>query len=138
MHEYEAYPMQEHDISLGLLTGHSNDRNGLLRTPEETQTTSIPSMLDLNLDHVDDDTSVTHADMTPPSLLSDIPFLDSPQVLTKLSFKPDESSTSAKQGFRTRLVQRLLGRSSKWTTSWRLQSVIIGFFLLCRCNSVDQ
>ena len=74
---------------------------------------------------------------TPPQRIqiSHQPAPISPQYPVEPSSTPSQSSTPAKQGPKEKLAQPLLGRYSKWKSSWRLQTTVIEFFLLGRCNT---
>lgn len=133
MHEYEACPSQEQDTIPGPMQRPDN-QDVLQTTTKESEISSIRASLDPSLTHPDDNGSTTHPDITPASFPSHAPLSVPPEP----SSTPGQSPTPVKQGSKEKLVQPLLGGYSKSKTSWKLQTTIIGFLSLGRCNTATR
>lgn len=109
---------------------HSNDREALFRMTDDSESTFIQSSPDLNPNRLDDNAFAVHANIESAALSSNDPYPVATQIPTEPSSTISQSLTHVKQGSKERLVQPLSGGYSKWKASWRLQTTVVGLFLL--------
>jgi hypothetical protein len=118
MHEYAACPLQDRHLTPARLNQGSNDRqphHGLTEGSEDAQNRSS---LDLSRGYRNDNLASSTSSLAQAESL-DTPGQSSPSE----AFPPPTR----------RLGRNFSGGYSRWKTSWRLQTVIIGFFLLGIC-----
>ena len=104
-------------------------RYGINTTTGDSEISSIRSSIDPSLTRPDENGSTTNSGIALASFPSHAP----PSIPPEPSSTPSQSPTPAEQGSKDKLVQPLLGGYSKWKTSWKLQTTIIGLVSLGRC-----
>jgi hypothetical protein len=118
MHEYAACPIQDRHLTPARPNQGSNDRQPHHGLTEGSEDAHNRSSLDLSRGYRNDNLASS------TSSLAQAESLDTPgQSLPSEAFPPPTR----------RLGRNFSGGYSRWKTSWRLQTVIIGFFLLGIC-----
>jgi hypothetical protein len=123
MHKYAACPLQDRHLTPTRPNQDPNDsqsHHGLTEDSEDAQ--NHPS-LDLSWGYHDD------------SLASSTPSFAQAKPLETCGQSPPSEAFASSMG---RLGRAFSGGYSRWKASWRLQTAIIGFFLLCICNPCPQ
>jgi hypothetical protein len=115
MHNYETCPSNDHDPAPQMPQQRPADDQPRVSFADSSGDTSEVSSIDLGLsvpgDHLDAIHSSTH--------------VDSQKALIQLE-KPHTS--------KERLAEPFRSGYTKWKTAWRLQTIIVGLYILGKCN----
>jgi hypothetical protein len=106
MHNYETCPSNDHDPAPQMPQQRPADSSG-----DTSEVSSIDLGLSVPGDHLDAIHSSTH--------------VDSQKALIQLE-KPHTS--------KERLAEPFRSGYTKWKTAWRLQTIIVGLYILGKCN----
>lgn len=111
MHNYETCPSNDHDPAPQIPQQRPGDEQGHMgffdRSGDVTEVSSFDPGLSLSSDHLD----ATHL---------------SPQVAHEKTLSQLKGSRTSKE----KLAEPLLSGYSRWKTAWRLQTIIIGLYIL--------